>query len=43
MENNLQQEIEWLNENLNAVVRNQAEIYAELKEIEGKMKQEPKA
>jgi hypothetical protein len=43
MDKELKQELEWLNENLQAAVKNQAMIYCELKEIEDKIKQEPKA
>ncbi len=43
MDNDLKQELEWINNNLQAAVKNQAMIYCELKKIEDKIKQEPKA
>lgn len=38
MDKELKQYLEWLNENLQAAVKNQAMIYCELKEIEDKIK-----
>ena len=43
MDNDLKQYLEWLNDNLQATVKHQALIYCELKKIEDKIKQEPKA
>lgn len=36
MDEDLKQQLEWMNENLNTIAKNQAMIYAELKEIEEK-------
>ena len=38
MKNNLQQQLDWMNKNLNTIEWNQAEIYTELKEIEKEIK-----
>lgn len=43
MNEELKQELEWLNDNLQAVAKNQAMIYCKLEQIEDKIKQEPKA
>lgn len=43
MDKDLKQYLEWLNDNLQAAVKNQAMIYCELKKIEDKIKQEAKA
>ncbi len=37
MDEDLKQQLEWLNANLNTVAQNQAMLYAELKEIEGRL------
>jgi hypothetical protein len=37
MNEELKQQLDWMNENLNTIAKNQAEIYMELKEIEGKI------
>ena len=42
MDNELKQELEWINANLNAAVKNQAEIYVELAKLEKKIKEESK-
>ena len=43
MDEDLKQELEQINDNLNAAVKNQAEIYVELAKLEKKIKEEPKA
>jgi hypothetical protein len=43
MDEDLKQELDWMIANLNTVVKNQAEIYEELKKIEDEIRQEPKA
>lgn len=40
MDEELKQQLEWMNANLNTIARDQAMIYAELKEIEGKIEKE---
>jgi chaperonin cofactor prefoldin len=40
MDTELKQQLDWMNENLNTIAKNQAEIYMELKEIEGKIEKE---
>jgi chaperonin cofactor prefoldin len=42
MNSELKQELELINVNLNAAVKNQAEIYVELAKLEKKIKEEPK-
>jgi P pilus assembly chaperone PapD len=42
MDADLKQQLEWINANLNAAVKNQAEIYVELEKIKQEIKQEPK-
>lgn len=37
MNDELKQQLEWMNENLNTIARNQAMIYAELKKIEQRL------
>lgn len=37
MDKELKEKLDWMNENLNAIVRNQAEIFMKLKEIEKKL------
>lgn len=34
MDKELKQELDWMNENLNTIAKNQAILYAELKDIE---------
>jgi chaperonin cofactor prefoldin len=42
MDEDLRKQLDWMNENLNTIAKNQAEIYMELKEIEGKIEKEAK-
>jgi hypothetical protein len=37
MDEDLRKQLDWMNENIQAVVKNQAEIYMELKEIERRL------
>lgn len=39
MDNELKQQLDWINSNLNAIVKNQSMLYAELHKIEQSMKQ----
>lgn len=43
MDQELKKELEWLNDNLKAVVENQTVIFCKLQEIEAEIKQETKA
>jgi len=39
MDSDLKQELEWINANLNAAVKNQAKIYVELEKIKDSIKE----
>lgn len=43
MDSDLKQELEQINANLNAAVKNQAKIYVKLEKLEKKINEEPKA
>ena len=43
MDQELKEMLNWINENLKAVVTNQAEIYVKLEKLEKKINEEPKS